>query len=103
MRDRAHARNSDPITSFLAADSVRALRPSQQKIVDALAARGPMTDEQIFALDLGMSPSGTRSRRSELVERGLVIDSGLRATTKANRATIIWKVAQPATAQLRLL
>lgn len=99
---RAHARNTDPITSVMAADSVKDLTGAQQKVLDALKAHGPMTDEQIFALDLGLTPSGARSRRSELVDRGLVVDSGEKGLTKARRSTIIWKVAVPADRQLRL-
>lgn len=91
---RAHARNSDPETSVEAADSVNPrIRESQQEVLERLRACGPLTDDQLVERLPRMSPSGVRSRRSELVERGLVRDSGARAFTKSNRKTIIWEVA----------
>jgi hypothetical protein len=90
--NRAHARNSDPITSFEAADSVTSgLRRTQQIVLDVLIAHGPATDEQLCDLLPNWTPSGVRSRRKELVDRRLVVDSGACAFTKANRRTIIWK------------
>lgn len=90
--DRAHARNSDPITSLEAADSVFDITGAQTKVLEAFRRHGPMTDEQLFALGLGLSPSGTRSRRSELVDRRLVEDSGMKTVTASGRRTIIWQV-----------
>ena len=90
---RAHARNSDPETSVEAADSVKDMTGARAKVLNAFRAFGPMTDEQLVDLGLGLSPSGTRSRRSELVERGLLRKSGAFALTKSNRRTIIWEVA----------
>lgn len=89
---RAHARADDPRTSLEAADSVTDLTGKQQLVLNTLAAYGPMTDEQLVDLLPKMSPSGVRSRRSELVERGLVVDSGAFGFTKMQRRTIIWKV-----------
>lgn len=89
---RAHARNDDPITSVEAADSVHDITGAQQKVLEAFRRHGPMTDEQLFALGLGLSPSGTRSRRAELVDRRLLEDSGVKSITKSGRRTIIWQV-----------
>ncbi len=88
---RAHARATDPRTSLEAADSVNRIRESQKRILEALKTYGPMTDEQILALNLGLSPSGTRSRRAELVERGYVKDSGRKDKTASGRNTIVWE------------
>ena len=90
---RAHARNSDPDTSVEAADKASTrLTQKQQQILDVLTAHGPMTDEQlVFALPR-WSPSGVRSRRAELVERGLVENSGATTLTRMGNRTIIWKV-----------
>lgn len=90
--EHAVARRSDPRTSWDAADSVKNIRESQAFILDLLSTYGPMTDEEIYKLlGEGYSPSGARSRRNELVEKGLVQDSGRRALTKSNRRTIIWR------------
>ena len=88
----AVARTTDPETSHRAAASVKRICESQQAILDALRTHGPMHDELIFACvsDL-MSPSGARTRRSELVRDGLVRDSMKRAKTASNRETIIWE------------
>lgn len=95
------ARATDPGTSWAAARSVTNLRESQAEILRLLQQHGPMTDEQIFAhlqtwVDRKgkmISPSGARTRRAELVEKGLAEDSGKRALTKSNRQTVIWRVA----------
>jgi hypothetical protein len=91
---RAHARNSDPATSVEAADRVHDITGAQQRVLEVLKAHGPLTDEQLVDLLPRMSPSGVRSRRSELVERRLVRDSGVTTTTKLNRRTIIWEICQ---------
>jgi len=40
-----------------------------------------------------MNPSTERPRRGELVEMGVLLDSGRRAKTKSGRNTIIWNLA----------
>lgn len=95
------ARAGDPGTSWAAARSVDNLRESQGEILRLLQQHGPMTDEQVFAhLETWVdrkgkmiSLSGARTRRAELVDKGLVEDSGKRALTKSNRQTIIWSVS----------
>jgi len=94
---RPAARNSDPATSHHAAASVRGLRETQRMILSVLAT-GPATDEEIaerLALaGVHVSPSGARTRRSELVRRGLVVDTGERLLTRSRRQTIVWGLAQ---------
>lgn len=89
------ARNTDPSTSREAAASVLRIRETQQHILDTLRTHGPLTDEQIshVAFEEGWytSPSGLRTRRAELVEKGLIADSGERHRTASGRRTIIWK------------
>lgn len=88
----AKVRATDPDTSVDAADSVSRIMESQRHILGVLRSSGPLTDEQIYArISMPMSPSGARSRRHELVERGLVIDSGERGKTVSGRKTIMWK------------
>lgn len=91
----AVARAGDPQTSWQAAQSVtpEALRASQQQVLDILRKHGPLTDEGIYRYVNGeQSVSGARTRRSELVDVGLVRDSKARARTAAGRQTIVWEV-----------
>lgn len=90
----ARARTHDVLTSHLAADSVRNIRQSQLLLLDLLGTYGPCTDSDLYDLlpPNTMSPSGQRSRRSELVNAGLVVDSGIRRLTKSGRKSIAWAV-----------
>jgi len=94
------ARRTDPATSWAAAESVseRTIRKTQQEVLDILARRGPSTDEEIaesaFRRDSQQSPSGLRTRRRELVDVGLVVDTGTRRPTKAGRMSIVWRLAE---------
>lgn len=96
----AHARRSDPETSKAAASSVRRIRESQADVLTVIRNYGPLSDEELIqkyrgALALGavrQSDSGIRTRRSELVALGVVVDSGLRGKTASNRQTVLWKV-----------
>ncbi len=76
----ARARTSDPATSREAASSVGAMRASQARIMAIFRAYGDLTDEELsmYVADverqLGiklMSPSGVRSRRSELAKANM--------------------------------
>lgn len=89
---RAHARNSDPSTSVEAADvASERLTEKQQQVLEVLQDHGPMTDEQLVDLLPRMSPSGVRSRRSELIERRLARDTGATTLTRMGNKTIIWE------------
>lgn len=94
---RARARRSDPMTSQLAAASVERIRESQRTILELLRCQGPATDPEILARlrrlpgRFQMSESGARTRRSELVARGLARDSGRRARLPSGRMAIVWK------------
>ena len=90
----AVARRTDPQTSWQAAQSIDPadLRDSQVQVLEILRKHGPLTDEAIYRYVNGeQSVSGARTRRSELVDMGLVRDSGARATTAAGRQTIVWE------------
>lgn len=93
----AHARHSDPPTSFMAANTVN-IGLSQMLVLSALTRIGEATDEQLFeAITLfgnTISQSGARTRRKELVAAGYVKDSGRLGVTKAGRKTIIWEVVK---------
>jgi hypothetical protein len=93
----AHARATDPVTSHEAAASIGGdnIRASQQAILDLLR-RKPGTDNDI-AYRYGawnepqQSASGLRTRRSELVTKGLVEDSGERVVLPSGRKSIVWR------------
>jgi hypothetical protein len=88
---------SDPVTSLLAAASVD-LTKGQKIVMSAFRTRRSMTDDELIAqvakLGLKLSPSGCRSRRKELVEMGLIRDSGVKEQTASNRSTIVWELAE---------
>jgi len=92
----ARARTTDPATSHQAAASVGDLRPKQRAVLQVLAAAGACTDEQLaaaYAATPGaphQSPSGLRTRRAELVELGLVVNTGQRARMRTGRQAIVW-------------
>jgi len=98
----ATARLTDPETSHKAARSIttEAITKTQAAILEILKLQN-LTDEGIRewydeGVKLGYwkptSESGLRSRRAELVERGLVIRAG-RGTTRFGRECNIWKLA----------
>lgn len=94
--DEAHARNTDPHTSHDAAHSIPSekIRLSQQHILNILKTYGPLTDTKIFErIQIKMSPSGARSRRAELVDHRLVVDTGVRERLVSGRLSIVWGVA----------
>jgi hypothetical protein len=88
-----HARTTDPETSHQAAQSVTNITPLKQEILQRLMT--PMTDQLLYELidrtsDLVVTESGVRSRRSELVQAGLVKDTGAREKLKTGRNAIVW-------------
>ena len=85
------ARRDDPQTSWDAARSIDSLTARQEAVLAELRTWGPQTDEQLVARIRDQSPSGVRTRRSELVERGLVQDSGHRERSSSGRQMIVWK------------
>lgn len=93
------ARTTDPDTSHAAASSLHHLTERRQAILEVLKRYGPLTDEALVALydelaDSGdvppQSPSGIRTRRSELTRDGHVADTGRRSTTTTGRSAILW-------------
>jgi hypothetical protein len=89
-------RGSDPVTSREAAAGVQGRLVSDRAVVlEALREVGPCTDEVLveFAQVLGLSPSGVRTRRCELVRAGLVLDTGRVGRTVSGRRAIVWGVA----------
>ena len=90
------ARRSDPHTSHEAPPTADARAAHQRAVLDVLAW-GPATDEGIYArikrgFDARISPSSARTRRSELVAKGLVRDTGRREPTESGRKAIVWEL-----------
>lgn len=93
----AFARKTDPTTSFEAAGSVINQTTTQTYILMALVK--PMTDQALVKAFRALkgapeaSESGIRSRRAELVDLGLVVDTGKRVKLASGRHAIVWQVA----------
>lgn len=96
MDARTLVRRTDPDTSYEAALSLSSERLSWcRRMILALLRQGALTDEQIADrwAEVGspQSPSSLRTRRAELVDAGLVRDSGRHGLTRSGRRTIIWE------------
>jgi hypothetical protein len=91
------ARNTDPQTSHDAAESVKQVTTTQQYVLRAL--RRPRNDAELieayraYKTAPRASESGIRSRRAELVDAGLVRDSGRRVKTLSGRNSIVWEAS----------
>ena len=88
----ARARRTDPGTSHAAARSISSerIRQSQAYVLGLLVQHGPMTDTALLEAANNVSPSGVRTRRSELVTQGLVEDTGKRVRLETGRHAIVW-------------
>ena len=89
------ARSTDPSTAHLAAASVRNISQVQAAILRTFRRHGPMCDDQLMTM-LPMFPpqseSGVRTRRKELVRKGLLKDSGETTTLPSGRESIVWEL-----------
>ena len=97
FEEKANARHSDPDTSHAAAQSLSSdkLRESQEAVLEHFVEHGPMTDVDLGNVYGGpprQSPSGLRTRRRELVDRGLMEDTGTRKKLPTGRRGIVWRV-----------
>lgn len=92
----AKARRSDPVTSHQAAQSVQNISYTHRDILRTLQLHGPMHDQLLIESILSRygrisSEAGIRSRRAELVTKGLVRDSGQRVKLPSGRQSIVWE------------
>ena len=99
--ERARARTTDPYTSHLAAASLGEdkLRESQAAVLRFIKRCGSAgcDDGKLVTSYNGLvpqSPSGLRTRRAELVRRGLVRDSGRITVMPSGRKAIIWEAVR---------
>lgn len=100
------ARRTDPETSQEAAERIEeALARNQSAVLVAMRHMGPCTDEELVDQYGGLasspyyklpqqSPSGLRSRRNELAERALVVNTGLKRPTKSGSKAIVWRALE---------
>lgn len=89
----AKARRSDPETSFEAAESVMPHLNEIQKKVEEFAISQNKWGFTDFELNNHFNHTGStyRSRRAELADRGIIVDSGRRKQQQSNgRKFIIW-------------
>lgn len=105
-RVEAHARSTDPETSYEAAASTGDVRVSQAAVMFVLNECGPITDETLvnayhraWARDVDnllprQTASGIRSRRAELVRLGLVVWTGQKAIMTTGRKGRVWAVKE---------
>jgi hypothetical protein len=85
------ARRNDPETSRLAATAASRRSPSQRSLVwHTLLRLEQATDYQI-ATAANILRSSAAKRRQELVDAGLVEDSGLREPTDTGTLAIVWR------------
>jgi hypothetical protein len=93
-----YARGTDPVTSYEAAESVTNVTQTQETILSLLDT--PMTDMELIlayrlANEIGQAPyaseSGIRSRRAELVHKGLVIHEGGYRLSPSGRRMMVWR------------
>lgn len=100
-----HARRSDPATSHAAAASIsrRTQVTCQQAVLACLTMLRCSDDVNLcvtyerIAGHHGwpvQSQSGIRTRRSELVAAGLVVDTGRKVTLASGRQAVVWAVVQ---------
>jgi hypothetical protein len=94
----ARTRRTDPDTSRQAAASVTAMTARRRAVLDLLRRVGPSTDVQLTYHygqsvqdeDLKQTPQSVRSRRSELVRMGYVVEHG--TTQIGGRTHTVWAV-----------
>lgn len=83
---QAHSRTSREAASSIQGKSARL----RNQVLDELR-RNPATDEEL-ANALTLSGNTCRPRRVELVDLGLVEDSGERRKTASGRNAVVWRV-----------
>lgn len=95
----ARARSYDPETSHLAASSVSGITELQTRILQTFDAFGAMNDEELIVNYASMwgirnraTDSSLRTRRSDLVTKGELRDTGITRKTRAGRNATVWAI-----------
>lgn len=90
--DTARTRRSDPDTSHVAADS-NDTAASRTWVMFNLIEHGPLAQFELETLGAGhWSPSRVRTAVHELVERGLVEETGIYRLTASRRRAMVWAI-----------
>jgi hypothetical protein len=94
---QARARRTDPETSREAASSFTPVRLTeiQKDVLAFFRSHGPATDEELRESLEAKHPaeSTLRKRRTELVQRGLLHDTGTTKFSGNRRRMIVWECA----------
>jgi uncharacterized protein (DUF2225 family) len=94
-------RTNDPETSHLAERSVSDVTEKQDAVYEVLKVFGPLTDKDLIQIygeavnECGLCPqsdSGLRTRRKELVDKGIVEWTGQKIKDGTRRLSRTWKV-----------
>ena len=92
----AHARNSDPATSHLAAESVKDTSELQRRLLILFEEYGAKTHEEMVELygrQFGpwwpATESSIRTRIADLRDKTLIVERGTKKN-KRNRDAILW-------------
>jgi predicted ArsR family transcriptional regulator len=96
---------TDPWTSHAAAESVAPqMRESQRQVLDTLKRFGPLSLHELVYMaqknGVQQSDSGLRTRLHELVQQGLVEDSGEVTVTRSGRKAIVWRAVRQSPVQM---
>ena len=93
----ALARTNDPITSQEAGESIKydTSKLIQKRVLSIFAEHKHLDDKSLLRFyiekfDPDVSESTVRTRRHELVEAGLIENSGLKITQRNGRRAIVW-------------
>lgn len=84
-------RNPDQRTSILAAQRVRRV-PIRQYVTEFAQSRAEVgfTDEDLLASKPGQPESSLRTRRNELMQENILLDSGRTVTNRRGQEMIVW-------------
>jgi len=95
----ATARSTDPITSHEAGESItyKTATEIQKNILVLFMKHKTLDDKTLLkyyrgAFDSEVADSSVRTRRHELVEAGLIKDSGLKIKQRNGRRAILWAI-----------
>ena len=100
MLMRAKARATDGKTSRQAAASVCHMTSKRNDVLCAFRRFGKLTDEQLRDVYPTMdnvadqSESGLRTRRRELVDMQMLVDTGLTRRMRSGRMAKVWGIAR---------